>query len=63
MSQPDLLQEAALHTLLITLIATVAVLEPCLNPQPYHTSALSGHAWVQKLMDGHPSLMKDELGA
>ena len=29
---------------------------------PYHTSALSGHAWVQELINGHPERIKCELG-
>ncbi|KAI0310556.1 hypothetical protein OF83DRAFT_1033863, partial [Amylostereum chailletii] len=31
------------------------------NPEPYHTSILSGHAWVQELLDGHRNRMKDAL--
>ncbi|KAJ7439158.1 hypothetical protein B0H11DRAFT_1752164, partial [Mycena galericulata] len=30
--------------------------------QPYHTSALSGHAWVKELLLGHPDRIKCELG-
>ena len=26
-----------------------------------HTSALSGHAWVMELLDGHPDHIKNEL--
>lgn len=29
---------------------------------PYHTSALSGHGWVQELINGHPERIKCELG-
>ena len=29
---------------------------------PYHTSALSSHAWVQELINGHPERIKCELG-
>ena len=29
---------------------------------PYHTSALSGEAWVQELLSGHPECIKNELG-
>ena len=29
--------------------------------QPYHTSALSGHAWVQELIHGHPDHIYSEL--
>lgn len=30
--------------------------------QPYHTSALSGQAWVEQLMQGHPDQIFHELG-
>ena len=32
------------------------------NKQPYHTSALSGSAWVLKLLTGHPKHIWSELG-
>ena len=33
-----------------------------LNPEPYHTSVLSGQQWVQELLDGHRDRMRDSLG-
>ena len=30
--------------------------------EPYHTSILSGHAWVQELLHGHPERIRTELG-
>lgn len=30
--------------------------------QPYHTSALSGSAWVNELIHGHPDRIFNELG-
>ncbi|KAE9385058.1 hypothetical protein BT96DRAFT_742584, partial [Gymnopus androsaceus JB14] len=30
--------------------------------QPYHTSALTGYAWVQELKNGHPDRIHCELG-
>jgi hypothetical protein len=30
--------------------------------QPYHTSALSGYAWVQELIHGNPRRIYTELG-
>ena len=30
--------------------------------QPYHTSALTGAAWVQELINGHPDCIHNELG-
>jgi hypothetical protein len=32
------------------------------NRIPYHTSALSGEAWVQELLTGHPKRIRSELG-
>ena len=31
-------------------------------PQPYHTSALSGEAWLVELILGHPGRIRCELG-
>ena len=31
------------------------------NKQPYHTSALTGEAWVQELLAGHPEHICSEL--
>lgn len=30
--------------------------------EPYHTSILSGYAWIQKLLHGHPERIHTELG-
>ena len=30
--------------------------------EPYHTSILSGHAWLQELLHGHPKHICTELG-
>jgi hypothetical protein len=32
------------------------------DKEPYHTSVLSGRAWVEELLDGHPERIKTELG-
>ena len=32
------------------------------DKQPYHTSALSGSAWVLELLTGHPKHIQSELG-
>jgi hypothetical protein len=29
---------------------------------PYHTSAITGEMWVEKLMNGHSDRIKSELG-
>jgi hypothetical protein len=40
----------------------IAYMTPFLDKEPYHTSILSGHAWVQELVNGHPNRIKNELG-
>ena len=30
--------------------------------EPYHTSILSGYAWVQELLNGHPERIRTEIG-
>ena len=32
------------------------------DPVPYHTSVLTGEAWVSELMKGHPKRIHCELG-
>jgi hypothetical protein len=32
------------------------------DPEPYHTSALSGQEWVVELIVGHPECIHCELG-
>jgi len=32
------------------------------NPEPYHTSTLSGEEWVKELHKGHPECMRNNLG-
>ncbi|KAI0686915.1 hypothetical protein C8T65DRAFT_590667, partial [Cerioporus squamosus] len=36
--------------------------DPLYWKQPYHTSKLSGHVWVQELIHGHPDRIRNELG-
>ena len=47
-------------------LATVGVvlqtLEAQYNPEPYHTTVLSGEAWVNKMIDGHPDRLMDNTG-
>ena len=31
-------------------------------PRPYHTSKLTGLAWIKELLAGHPDRIKDNLG-
>ena len=43
-------------------IAGALYAEPNYWKQPYHTSALSGEAWVNELIYGHPDHIYTELG-
>jgi hypothetical protein len=43
-------------------IAAVLYAQPNYWKQPYHTSALSGQAWVEELIHGHPDRIFNELG-
>jgi hypothetical protein len=40
----------------------IAYMTPFLDKEPYHTSVLTRHAWVQELINGHPDQIKTELG-
>lgn len=42
--------------------AAVAFGTPLYGKVPYHTSALSGDAWVRELIEGHPKRIRCELG-
>jgi len=48
----------------ILLTATHAILQDSLpkDPEPYHTSALTGEEWVIELIVGHPERIRCELG-
>jgi hypothetical protein len=49
----------------LSLLAAAAALvyaQQHLLRQPYHTSVLSGRAWVQELLDGHERRMREVLG-
>ena len=58
------------HTVLVAITLQLSLLLPrlmCLirryyMKEPYHTSILSGYAWVQELLDGHPERICTELG-
>ena len=41
--------------------AAIVYAVPLYNKTPYHTSALSGEAWVQELINGHPECISCEL--
>ena len=56
-----LLQALAIFVNTVAFAVTIFA-EPFYDKTPYHTSALSGHAWVQELISGHPLQIKTELG-
>ena len=45
----------------IVITSTLLYAGPIYNKTPYHTSALSGVAWVCELLDGHPERIRNEL--
>src|SRR6266511_1496312 len=46
-----------------TIICTAQILGASFyDKTPYHTSALTGHAWIQELINGHSDRIKSELG-
>ena len=46
----------------IIIIATLHYAGPLYDKTPYHTSALTGVAWVCELLEGHPERIRNELG-
>jgi hypothetical protein len=58
------------HTILVAITLQLSLLLPTLMclihryhmKEPYHTSILSGYAWVQELLHGHPEQIRTELG-
>lgn len=46
----------------ILISAVITYTEGLYNRQAYHTSILSGHAWVLELLTGHPDHIHCELG-
>ena len=58
------------RTILVTITLQLSLLLPTLMrlifrhymKEPYHTSILSGYAWVQELLNGHPERIRTELG-
>ena len=59
-----------LHTIFAAITLQLSLLLPTLMclvfryhmKEPYHTSILSGYAWVQELLHGHPERIRMELG-
>ena len=46
---------------MIIMVLYAVIITPA-DPEPYHTSILSGEMWVQELLDGHPDHILCELG-
>ena len=46
----------------IIISAVANILQPLYVKEPYHTSALSGEAWVLELLCGHPDQIRTEFG-
>ncbi|KAF8225301.1 hypothetical protein L208DRAFT_1306718, partial [Tricholoma matsutake] len=42
--------------------AAIAYASPLYNKTPYHTSGLTGAAWVAEMLEGHPEWIHCELG-
>ena len=45
-----------------SIVSESAARPPRRDPEPYHTSILSGEGWVLELLTGHPDRIKNELG-
>ena len=54
-----------LFNIIIIAVASIAHTafepSPCSDPEPYHTSALSGEGWLLELLTGHPERIHNEL--
>ena len=44
------------------IIVTTRLLQLKKDPEPYHTSILTGQGWVEELLSGHPERIRCELG-
>ena len=44
------------------IIVTTRLLQLKEDPEPYHTSILTGQGWVEELLSGHPKRIRCELG-
>jgi hypothetical protein len=55
------LEHMSIYLLMKAAQAVVEYATPLYDKIPYHTSALSGEAWVLELLDGHPKRIRCEL--
>lgn len=61
-SDEEELDNMAAYILMKAAQAVVEYATPLYDKIPYHTSALSGEAWVLELLNGHPKRIRCELG-
>lgn len=47
---------------MIIIVALYTIMVIPADPEPYHTSILTGQMWVEELLDGHPNRIYCELG-
>lgn len=53
---------AAAWVINVAVAGALIYARPLYDKTPYHTSALTGEAWVQELLTGHPERIRNELG-
>jgi hypothetical protein len=53
---------AAAWVINVAVAGALIYAQPLYDKTPYHTSALTGEAWVQELLTGHPERIRNELG-
>jgi hypothetical protein len=56
------LMAAAAYIMNVVIVASNIYASPLYWKQPYHTSKLTGAAWVEELIQGHPNRIWSELG-
>lgn len=65
-NQHQLLQQriSVYITLIVSIMLTAvsSLFESMYIREPYHTSVLTGEAWVMELLSGHPQRMRTALG-
>ena len=55
-------QIMATFVTVVSAILTLLQVNVSKDPEPYHTSILSGQGWVNELLVGHPACIHGELG-
>jgi hypothetical protein len=62
LNEDDFMMQAAATAAMAAALVAITYAESYYNKTPYHDSALSGAAWVCKLLNGHPKHLRKELG-